>query len=129
MASVVHAISCDPDALAQPSGSTWKGLSAPTVALRYRFLPDTVAVSQPLSIEVIACPKPGAAAPQQVRVDARMPAHGHGMNYRPKATRLAVGHYRFDGLILHMPGQWQLLFDVMQAGERTRLTAELELTP
>jgi hypothetical protein len=50
------------------------------------------------------------------------------MNYQPKVTQLAAGHYRFDGLILHMPGQWQLIFDVMQAGQRTRLTAELELT-
>ena len=105
----------------------WTQLTAPTVALRYRFLPDAVAVSQPLGLEVVACPEAGAAAPEQVRVDARMPAHGHGMNYRPQATQVAAGHYRFDGLMLHMPGQWQLQFDVMQAGQRTRLTADLEL--
>ncbi len=128
LASVAHATPCDPDAPAQPP-STWAQLSAPTVHLRYRFLPETVAVSQPLGLEVIACPKTGAEAPDQVRVDARMPAHGHGMNYRPQATQLAVGHYRFDGLILHMPGHWQLIFDVVQAGQRTRLTAELELAP
>ncbi|ETX06809.1 MAG: hypothetical protein ETSY2_14900 [Candidatus Entotheonella gemina] len=124
-ASLSQAAPCDPS-VPEP---TWTQLTAPAVALRYRFLPDTVAVSQPLGIEVIACPRQGAVAPDNVRVDARMPAHGHGMNYRPKTTQLAAGHYRFDGLLLHMPGQWQLIFDVTQAGQRTRLTAELELKP
>lgn len=107
----------------------WTQLTAPTITLRYRFLPDKIAVSQPLDIEVMVCPKQGAALPDKVRVDARMPTHGHGMNYRPKTTQLAPGHYRFDGLILHMPGPWQLIFDVTQAGQRTRLTAKLELMP
>ncbi len=122
--SVAHTSPCDPTSPEQK----WTQLTAPTVALSYRFVPDSVTVSQALAIEVIACPRQGAAMPENVRVDARMPAHGHGMNYRPKTTQLADGHYRFDGLILHMPGQWQFIFDVIQAGQRTRLTADLELT-
>ncbi|PON14282.1 hypothetical protein C2W62_29880 [Candidatus Entotheonella serta] len=129
IASFVQASPCDPASPDQPSASSWMQLTAPTLDLKYRFLPETVAVSQPLSLEVIACPKPGAAALERVRVDARMPAHGHGMNYRPQATQVAVGHYRFEGLILHMPGHWQLIFDAVQVGQRTRLTAALELTP
>lgn len=122
--SVVQASPCDPVA----QDPTWTQLTAPSVTLNYHFIPNAAAVNQPLEIELIVCPQPGAAAPEKVRVDARMPAHGHGMNYRPKATQIAAGHYRFDGFILHMPGQWQLIFDVMQAGQRTRLTADLELT-
>ncbi len=127
MASSAQATPCKPAASAPPSEPQWTQLAAPTVTLRYRFLPAPIAVSRALGIEVITCSRQGAAAPEHVRVDARMPAHGHGMNYRPKTTQLAAGHYRFDGFILHMPGQWQLIFDVMQAGQRTRLTAELEL--
>ncbi len=126
--SVAHASPCDPGTPAPSPDQKWAELSAPTVRLRYRLHPDPVAVSQSLEIEVIACPQQGTATPEKVRVDARMPAHGHGMNYRPKTTQLAPGHYHFDGLILHMPGQWQLIFDVMQADQRTRLTAEVELT-
>lgn len=124
IAGVTNASPCDP----APQDPAWIQLNAPNVTLNYRFIPDAAAVNQPLAIEVLACPQSGAAPPTQVRVDARMPAHGHGMNYRPKSTQLAAGHYRFGGLILHMPGQWQLRFDVIQAGQRTRLTTDLELS-
>lgn len=98
IACVVQAAPCETE-----PAPPWEQLITPTIALRYRFLPDTIAVSQPLGLEVVVCPRQGAAAPERVRVDARMPAHGHGMNYRPATTQLATGHYRFDGLILHMP--------------------------
>ncbi len=129
-ACVSQASPCDsaPQEKAHDQRQVWTQLTTSTVTLNYRLIPNTAAVGQSLGIELIACPQPGATAPDSVRVDARMPTHGHGMNYRPKGTRLAAGHYRFNGLILHMPGQWQLIFDVMQAGQRTQLTAELELT-
>ncbi len=130
VASAALASPCNPvePVHSQKQYQAWTRLTAPSVVLSYRWIPDTAAVGQPLGIELVACPQPNATAPEHVRVDARMPAHGHGMNYRPKATQIADGHYRFDGLILHMPGQWQLIFDVTQAGQRTRLTDVLELT-
>jgi hypothetical protein len=58
-----------------------------------------------------------------------MPAHGHGMNYRPTATATAPGHYRFTGLMLHMPGRWRLTIDLFQGSKRTRLSHEVDLKP
>jgi hypothetical protein len=43
-----------------------------------------------------------------VEVDAEMPTHRHGMNYRPRLTVLAPGLARADALMLHMPGPWRL---------------------
>ena len=52
---------------------------------------------------------------RDIVIDAHMPAHGHGMNYRPTATRDAPGRFRFTGLMLHMPGTWRLTFDLSRA--------------
>ena len=36
------------------------------------------------------------------------------MNYRPVVTARPVGaSYRADGLMFHMPGRWDLTFDVV----------------
>jgi len=50
--------------------------------------------------------------PESVRVDCRMPDHGHGMNVRPRVHDLGRGRYRVDGLLLHMAGRWILRFEL-----------------
>ncbi len=67
------------------------------------------------------------AGSRLVGVDAFMPAHGHGMNYRTEIAALGPDRWRADGLILHMPGRWQLLFDVDTPAGRRRLVTEIEL--
>ena len=43
-----------------------------------------------------------------VRVDATMPAHRHGMNYRPSVHNEGAGRWRVEGLLWHMSGLWEL---------------------
>lgn len=62
------------------------------------------------------------AADTTVAVDARMPAHNHGMNLQPRVTALADGTFRADGLLFHMPGTWELYVDVSRAAEMERAT-------
>jgi hypothetical protein len=50
------------------------------------------------------------------RVDAMMPEHQHGMNYRPRLVDLGAGRWRAEGLMFHMAGRWELRFDVVEAG-------------
>jgi hypothetical protein len=88
-------------------------LESPRYALAYRL--PAVAVSRHFTMEVGACAKSGAP-PQSLKVDAQMPEHRHGMNYRPEVTRVAPGHWRVEGLMFHMPGRWQLAFEL--DGER-----------
>jgi hypothetical protein len=47
------------------------------------------------------------------RVDATMPEHQHGMNYRPRLLDLGAGRWRAEGLMFHMAGRWELRFDVV----------------
>ena len=93
----------------------------------YRTVPDRVAVGRAFAVEAEVCAKGGAAAPTGLRVDAHMPAHRHGMNYRPSVVSEGAGRYRAEGLLFHMPGAWEFVFDVETPGARERITRELVL--
>ncbi len=47
-----------------------------------------------------------------LRVDAAMPAHGHGMMTDPKTTKQPDGSFLTTGMLLHMPGDWEIYFDI-----------------
>ena len=107
----------------------FRRLASPDAEVAYRWEPAELKVGQFFTAEVVACRAPGAEPVGAIVVDATMPAHGHGMNYRPAAARTAPGHYRFTGLMLHMPGTWRVTIDLVQSGKRTRLTHEVKLGP
>lgn len=52
-----------------------------------------------------------------LRFDAGMPSHNHGMVVTPKITPISSTAFRIDGVRLHMPGVWQMGISVV-AGER-----------
>lgn len=73
--------------------------------------PSPLPLAQFFAIDFAVCARDGAA-PEAARVDATMPEHGHGMNYRPSISALGNGRFRADGLLLHMPGRWSLAFTI-----------------
>lgn len=96
-------------------------VSADGLQLAYRIEP-AAAVGRMVAVEVATCD--GLALEG---FDARMPIHGHGLNYRPRIAATGPGAYRIEGVLFHMPGPWQFVFDV-RAGETTRrLTADLTI--
>ena len=54
-----------------------------------------------------------------------MPAHRHGVNYRARVSPQGDGRFRAEGLLFHMPGKWQLVFDVERPDRTERLTADI----
>jgi YtkA-like protein len=74
-----------------------------------------------------------ADAPEKPRadvslaVDAAMPQHGHGMNRVPHVENLGAGRFRIDGLDFHMPGKWELYFDVAHGPLIERAQADVEV--
>jgi hypothetical protein len=82
------------------------------VAISYRTIPAIIEVGKPFVLELAACPKKAAAIAERVRLDAHMPEHRHGMNYRIKVVPLANGRYRSEGWLFHMPGRWEFVFDL-----------------
>ena len=56
--------------------------------------------------------KQGRALPERVVLDAHMPEHRHGMNYRTKVTPRGAGRYSSEGWLFHMPGRWEVRFEL-----------------
>jgi hypothetical protein len=86
-----------------------------------------IAVGQHFGLEIAVCPRGQAALPSAIKVDADMPAHRHGMNYRASVEALGAGRYRAEGLMFHMPGRWRFIFDLAVDGTTVRLMREVDV--
>lgn len=129
-----------PLAVAAPScGSELRGaqmLESADYVVAYRAQPAKIEVGKHFALDIVTCAKGKAPALSSVAVDAFMPEHGHGMNYKavvkargnPRDARRVVDtHFRVEGLMFHMPGRWDLYFDVQGAGGTERLTRSIVL--
>ncbi len=93
--------------------------------LAWRASP-ALSVGRPFAVLFALCPRDGASvAIDRVKVDAWMPAHRHGMNYAPTLTGAAGGPWRAEGLLFHMPGAWQLVFELRLGGRALRLVDDV----
>lgn len=111
-------------AAAQPCGGLEgaQTVESPGYVLAYRADPAAVEIGRHFGVDIAVCPKPGVPAPDEVHVDGYMPEHRHGMNYRAVVKRAPGGHYRADGLMFHMPGRWDFIFELRGGGRTERLT-------
>jgi hypothetical protein len=89
----------------------------------FRPEPMRIEVGEPFSLLFNICTKNDKPA-ELVAIDAQMPEHKHGMNYRPTIVSLGNGRYRVDGMVFHMPGRWELAIDVRAGEESERLSHE-----
>jgi hypothetical protein len=83
----------------------------------YETVPDPIPLNQPFRLKLDVRPRnPGTAGTPElgVEVDARMPAHFHGMTRTPKVVRGADGSFVADGMLFHMPGRWEIYVDISQ---------------
>lgn len=100
--------------------------TSPRFDVAFRPDPAPIAVSKHFALDAVVCAKSGAAA-TGLAVDALMPAHRHGMNYRPTVVARGGGRYRAEGLLLHMPGAWEFRFDVRTAQGSEQATLAVEI--
>jgi len=130
-AALIAALLAAPALAAEPCGTTLQGSLHFAESSRYvvTFVttPDPVAVGQHFVTDFAVCPRGGAEMPQSVRIDATMPEHRHGMNYRPGVAVTAPGRYRAEGMLFHMPGRWDVTFDVVTPARTERLTSTLRV--
>ena len=91
----------------------------------YATTPAPIVVGQHFRVDFAVGPKAGAPAARHLRVDATMPEHRHGMNYRASVTSPRPGEWRAEGLLFHMPGRWDLTFDVVAGGATQRVTSTM----
>ena len=106
-----------------PPPEAGQRLDSGPVQAAWRAEPGPIALSRPFVLLVTLCP----ADARLLRVDATMPEHRHGMNYRPSLHDLGGGAWRVDGLLWHMAGRWELRLDVEVAGATHTLRQSVTL--
>ena len=122
-----------PMARAQPAAKDACAVAGPGTRLaesaQYRLAwrsdPAPIPVGRLFALEVTVCPRAPGRAAAALGVDARMPAHGHGMNYKPSVKPAGDGRFRVEGLMFHMPGQWELVFELRESGRVERIVQAL----
>jgi len=87
-------------------------LESDRLTVSYWTIPARIEVGKPFALELAACPKAGEAVSERVKLDAHMPEHRHGMNYRTKVVPLGIGRFHSEGWLFHMPGRWEFVFDL-----------------
>jgi hypothetical protein len=88
-----------------------------------------IAVGKQFNVAFEVCPINGKPLPSGVKIDADMPAHKHGMNYKAKVSQNAQG-YLAEGLMFHMRGKWRVTFELEQKDSPTtaiRLSQEITI--
>lgn len=118
LAALGTAAACEP-----PPLDTATRIDGARHTILFRSLPEVPPLNAPFTLELAVCAKDGSAV-AVTRVDATMPAHRHGMNYRPSLTSTSSGRFRAEGLLFHMPGRWQFAFEV--GGERLTATHDVD---
>jgi len=118
------------------SAAGWKGgtvLLSNDGAWRvvYKVEDPGIRRGEPVSLEAWVFAADDPAKPRAdvaLAVDAAMPQHGHGMNRVPRIVKIGEGTFRVDGLFFHMPGKWELYFDVARGPlvERAQVAVEVE---
>lgn len=118
-----------PGPVASASGKRTVVSNGGAFTVDFQTTPDPIPTNEPFDLRFRVTPKqaPAPGAEFRVEVDARMPAHFHGMNRAPKLSRRPDGSYAAEGMLFHMPGHWELYFDVSQAGRTERAQVDIVL--
>ncbi len=98
-------------------------LATGPVSLAWRAEPAPIVQGRPFVLLLTVCPEQAVLT----AVDATMPEHRHGMNYRPGLQALGGGRWRAEGLLWHMSGRWELRFDVRHGGRTHTLRQDVVL--
>ena len=85
--------------------------------------PEAIPMDAHFALEFVVCPHAGHRLPRQVRVNATMPEHRHGMNYKPVVRGPRQGVWRAEGLLFHMGGKWEITFDLVEGKASERLAS------
>ncbi len=102
-----------------------------TYSIAYSTEDSLIPVNEMFSLRVYVMePDSGGRAMDGITLsmDARMPDHRHGMNTLPRVESSEDGGFEVSGMMFHMPGRWELTFDVNRRGitERAQVDVHLE---
>ncbi len=118
------ALACDPGLPASDAAR----IEGQRYVVAWRPRPAPIRRGEFFALKIAVCARAGASPPATLRVDAQMPEHRHGMNYRPSVARAGEGRFVASGLLLHMPGRWEFSFELRAAehGETLRASVSID---
>ncbi len=96
---------------------------SPNAVVLFQPRPAPIKVGELFALDIEVCVTKGEL--RGVAVDANMPEHKHGMNYKPVVKKSADDTWAATGLMFHMPGRWQFVFDVDTGAGRERVLHNL----
>lgn len=102
-------------------------VKSPRYELSFLTTPVKVGVGKHFNVEIRVCDENGKPFAGTITPDAKMPMHGHGMNYTPKIESVAAGIFLAEGYLFHMPGKWQLVFDLRSEDGSQRIVSDFNL--
>ncbi|MCC6407813.1 MAG: hypothetical protein IT453_11645 [Planctomycetes bacterium] len=130
------AVEAGPAPVAPRAAPDWSGAhevvgSTGTFLVRWRTTPDAIPMNEEFTLRAwvfAADDREHALTDVELVVDAGMPEHKHGMARAPKQTRRPDGSFDAAGMLFHMPGRWELYFDVVRGEltERAQVRVDLE---
>lgn len=100
---------------------------ADNLEVRALAKPNEIKVGKTFELDIIICE--GADGLAVSKADARMPRHGHGMNYAAKVERLNTDTFHAGPFLFHMPGLWEFALTVKSPSGTNVLTQEIEIAP
>jgi hypothetical protein len=89
----------------------------------YATCPAPIPLNEPFSIDVVILninDRTPVGNGITLEVDGRMPHHRHGMNRQPTVTGKGNGEFHIENMLFHMPGRWELYFDIVRDGRTER---------
>ena len=113
-----------------PSGAQVLTTALNTFDVHWQSEPAAIERGRPFVLRVWITPqgRTDLVPWAKLSIDADMPEHLHGMNRVPRITQHADGSFLVEGMVFHMPGRWDLYFDVHEAAivERGQVALDLE---
>lgn len=96
--------------------------------VEWRTMPSTIPLRDPFQMEVrVLDSRTGQPSEAVLAVDAAMPQHGHGMNVVPTVDRVGPGAWKVGHMLFHMPGYWEIYFDIRDAGRLERAQTQVTM--
>lgn len=89
--------------------SPWISLTSGKIELSVKSQPESITTSEPFSLIINVCMDKKAYL-GNLKFDAEMPLHKHGMNYQASVLTQNNGQFLIQGGLLHMPGLWRFSF-------------------
>ena len=108
------------------AGAEMKSATPLPVAAALRIRRSPVRVGAPFVVELRVCSLDGKPI-ERIAIDATMPAHRHGMNYKPEIVDLGEGRHEAKGFLFHMPGRWEITLSVYGGEQPSHLTHGLDV--